>query len=123
MATSRRHIPFVSLRTQAFLLAAMTLLLALGLIAQASAAGKAAIPSTNLTQNPTFKHSTRGWHGLDASLHRVGDRYAPNGRTAGKLVASPGIDEYWLNGDPAKLSDGSVSGERYTGSAWVRGTR
>ncbi|MDX6582327.1 MAG: hypothetical protein QOI10_1511 [Solirubrobacterales bacterium] len=122
MNRSRRQTPVFQLRTQLWMLVALTAALFVGLAGIAQARQQAAIPSTNLTQNPTFKYSTRGWHGLDATLKRVGDRRAPDGHTAGRLVAGDGIDEYWLNGDPAKLADGSVSGERYTGSAWVRGT-
>jgi hypothetical protein len=123
MHCPRRQSLLSPTQLRVFVLFALTALLAVGLSGVAQARKKASIPSTNLTENPTFKRSTKGWHGLDARLRRVGDRRAPDGRTAGKLVAGHDIDQYWLNGEPAKLSDGSVSGERYTGSAWVRGTK
>ena len=122
MHCPRRQSLLSQARSRIFLVLVLTATLAIGLSGVAEARKKAPIPSTNLTENPTFKRSTKGWDGLDARLRRVGDRKAPHGRTAGKLVAARGADEYWLNGAPAKLADGSVSGERYTGSAWVRGT-
>lgn len=84
---------------------------------------KASIPSANLTQNPTFKHSAKGWDGLDAQVRRIRDRRAPDGRFAAKVKSGAGTDAYWMTGDPARLSGGSEAGAEYTGSAWVRGTK
>ena len=84
---------------------------------------KASIPAANLTENPTFKHTAKGWKGLDAKVKRTRDRRAPDGRFAAKVKAGSGAEAYWMTGDPARISGGSEAGNAYTGSAWVRGTK
>ena len=115
------HAPSRQSRLNAAAIAIVACVAALGICAPGATAGKkASIPSTNLTENPSFKRSTKGWQGTDARLRRVRDRKAPNGRTAAKVGARAGIEAYWLNGAPAKLRDGATSGADYTGTAWVR---
>lgn len=106
---------------------AATLTLALCLIGLAAfgttdaGARKGTIPKGNLVKNPSFKQSAKkGWTGFEASVKRVRDRQAPNGRTIARVKAVGGAQTYTIDDSGASAKNVKVDAA-FEGSAWVRG--
>lgn len=84
-----------------------------------TAAAPAYVPSTNLTQNPSFElqsTGTRGWQASGGALARTQDGGAPDGNYAAQVTAN-GTGPVGL---ASTSSITATAGASYTATAWIR---
>lgn len=87
------------------------------------AAGKVvdAIPSGNLTTNPSFERDLAGWDVSGSKLSRERALDAPAGHYVVRVSALSPNGTYSIDDSPDTIQN-SVKGRTYTAAAWVKGT-
>jgi hypothetical protein len=100
---------------------AAVVLLVAGGDSERERAPSAAIPSGNVTANPSFEENTTGWDKFQAKLAREQAADAPAGDQVARVTATGPVGEYSIDDDPETVSS-SRAGALYTATAWVKAT-
>ena len=82
----------------------------------------ATIPESNLTRNPSFEQNADKWEPFQAGISRERAADAPEGDYVARLTSTVTDDQYAIDDEPDTVSAGSVAGDTYTATAWVKGT-
>ena len=80
--------------------------------------GTVAVPTGNLTTNPSFETNTAGWGIYQATLARVAQADSPNGNYAAKVTRAAGTF-YTIDDTPDEVL-GTTAGTAYSGTAYVK---
>ena len=80
--------------------------------------GTVAVPTGNLTTNPSFETNTAGWGIYQATLARVAQADSPNGNYAAKVTRAAGTF-YTIDNTPDEVLS-TTAGTAYSGTAYVK---
>ncbi len=81
--------------------------------------GASAVPTGNLTTNPSFETATTGWVGTTSALSRVAVAGTAAGTYAAKVTRSSGTT-YGIDDSPNSVTTAAAAGSTYTAAAWLR---
>jgi hypothetical protein len=81
----------------------------------------AAVPSGNLTVNPSFESGLESWDVSGSQLTRVRAADAPDGQYVVRVAQKGAPGEYAIDDNPDSL-ERSIAGRTYTATAWVKAT-
>ena len=120
-ARSRRGLVIGAAAVALAAVAAVVVLLVAGGDGEPEPAPPAAIPSGNLTANPSFEENATGWDKFHATLAREQAPDAPDGDQVMRVMATGPAGEYSIDDGPETVS-ASRAGALYTATAWVKAT-